>query len=112
LRRSPCLARRPLNTAGVVPENIEESRIVLLGRTAPEAATSAERTAQLQTAVNQGRIGAWYTLAAGPIAEVLLVSVAQAAALHSELTNWPGITTPGTAPPVWPQWLSKGVLPT
>jgi uncharacterized protein YciI len=111
LNASPCLARRPLNTVGVVPESIEESRITLLGRAAPGAATSAERTAQLQTAVNRGRIGAWYTLATGPVAEVLLTSVTHAEALRSELADWPGLDSPGTAPPVWPQWLSKGVLP-
>jgi CBS domain-containing protein len=68
------VAHAPLHTEGIDATRIEEVRIVLIGRPAGADPAAAKRQALLCQLVDAGRLGAWYTLADGPVAEVLLAS--------------------------------------
>ena len=105
----PVQARRALNSTGIDPEGIEEVRIVLLGRSSA-AADAAGAEAHLQRLLDEGRIGAWYRLQDGPLAEVLFARTKDGAALQAALAGYPGLAEQRVSAAVWPQWLSKGVL--
>jgi uncharacterized protein YciI len=105
-------ARQPLHTEGIDATRIEEVRIVLIGRSATpaDADTSAQRHQLLQALVDAGTLGAWYTLADGPVAEVLLARGTDTAALEAALAPYPGLAAGGISLAVWRQWLSPGVV--
>jgi len=68
-----CVAHKPLNTAGIDPEGIEEERMVQITRPAkkPTRKEKRENDAFIQALVDKGTVGAWYTLESGNVAEVL-----------------------------------------
>ena len=101
--------RQPLHTEGIDATRIEEARIVLIGRpTAPDPAAAA-RAALLRQLVDAGRLGAWYTLADGPVAEVLLARGTDTAALQAALAPY-AAAGPAVTVDVWRQWISPGVV--
>ncbi|MBB4842800.1 uncharacterized protein YciI [Paucibacter oligotrophus] len=108
----PAQALRALHVEGIDPEGIEESRILLLGRAAqePTPELALRRRAHLQLLLDQGRIGAWYRLASGPVAEVLFARTNDKAALQAALAAYPGVADKTVSLEIWPQWLGKGVL--
>jgi len=109
---TPAQAMRALYVEGIDPDGIEESRILLLGRPAQEAAPdlALRRRAHLQLLLEQGQIGAWYRLANGPVAEVLFARTKDDAALQAALAGYPGVADQSVSLEIWPQWLGKGVL--
>jgi uncharacterized protein YciI len=104
--------RQPLHTEGIDDSRIEEVRIVLLGRPAlaADAATAARRERLLQDLVERGTLGAWYTLADGPLAEVLLARGTDSAALEAALAPYPGRASGEVSLAIWRQWISPGVV--
>lgn len=104
LNAVPATTRQPLHTTGIDATKIEEVRIALLPRPEPDAA-NGQRQACLQALVDAGKVGAWYTLNDGPLAEVLLARGTDTAALEAALApcNSP-------APQVWRQWISPRVV--
>jgi uncharacterized protein YciI len=111
LNAAPALVNRPLATEGIDSSGMEEARIVQVMRGAKPlgAAEAATQRAALQRLVDQGTFGAWYTLEAGPVAEVLFSKNRDDKALHAVLAGLP--TVKGGAPvAVWGQWFAKGVL--
>ncbi|MEJ6003451.1 YciI family protein [Paucibacter soli] len=104
LNAQPATIQRALHHEGIDPEGIEEVRIALLGRPAQaDMAEAAARHAHLQTLLDSGQIGAWYSPQQGPVAEVLFARGTDSAALESALAAYPGAA-------VWRQWLGKRVL--
>jgi uncharacterized protein YciI len=71
LNAVPATAHRALNTEGIDASRVEEVRIVMIGRAPADGPTGAARQAHLRGLVDQGKVGAWYTLHDGPVAEVL-----------------------------------------
>jgi uncharacterized protein YciI len=111
LNAVPALVNKPLATDGIDSSGIEEGRIVqvMRGGKALSATDAAAQRALLQRLVDQGSFGAWYTLEAGPVAEVLFSKNRDDRALQTALANLP--TVKGGAPvAVWGQWFAKGVL--
>jgi len=104
LNAVPATARQPLHTTGIDASKIEEVRIALLPRPTPDASAS-QRHACLQALVDAGKVGAWYSLNGGPLAEVLLARGTDTAALEAALAP-----CNGPAPQVWRQWISPGVV--
>lgn len=111
LNAAPALVNRPLATEGIDSSGVEEVRIVQLmrgERTLSPAEAAAQRV-QLQRLVDQGTFGAWYTLEAGPVAEVLFSRQKDDRALQAALAQLPAVK--GGAPAaVWTQWFARGVL--
>jgi uncharacterized protein YciI len=111
LNAAPALVNRPLATEGIDSSGMEEVRIVQLMRGAKPlaAAEAAAQRSALQRLVDQGTFGAWYTLEAGPVAEVLFSKNRDDKALQQALAQLPAVK--GGAPvAVWGQWFAKGVL--
>jgi len=111
LNAVPALVNRPLATEGIDSSGVEEGRIVQLmrGDRPLSAADAAAQRAMLQRLVDQGAFGAWYTLEAGPVAEVLFSRQKDDRALQTALAALPAVK--GGAPvAVWGQWFAKGVL--
>ena len=104
--------RQPLNTVGIDATGIEEVRLLLLSRplTLSDAATAAARQRLLQALIDAGTLGAWYTLADGPVAEVLLARSTDSAALEAALAPYPGRADDSVDLAVWRQWISPGVV--
>lgn len=96
----PAVAHRPLHSADIDPNGIEEIRIALLARPARDAALREQR---LQRLVEQGAVGARYALTEGPIAEVLFARAEHQTALEKVLADDGGLM-------VWQQWIGKRVL--
>jgi uncharacterized protein YciI len=111
LNAQPAHARRALATEGIDPTGIEEVRIVQLMRPgrALSATDAAAEQARLAALVGEGRFGAWYTLASGPVSDVLFSRDKNDEALRALLADLPSIKA-GAAVAVWGQWLGKGVL--
>ncbi|MBL8325704.1 MAG: hypothetical protein JNJ89_12185 [Rubrivivax sp.] len=111
LNAAPALVNRALATEGLDTSAMEEVRIVqvMRGDKALGAADTATQRAALQRLVDQGTFSAWYTLEAGPVAEVLFSRNRDEKALQTALAGLP--TVKGGAPvAVWGQWFAKGVL--
>jgi uncharacterized protein YciI len=106
------VARRALHTEGIDATRIEEVRIVQISRPngAADAEAGARRHQLLQTLVDTGTLGAWYTLADGPVAEVLLARGTDTAALEAALAPYPGLADGTVGLAVWRQWISPGVV--
>ncbi len=103
------VAHRPLHTEGIDATRIEEVRIVLIGRPAGADPSASRRSALLRQLVDAGTLGAWYTLADGPVAEVLLARGTDTAALQAALRPYAD-SGPPVAIDVWRQWISPGVI--
>ncbi|MCA3035083.1 MAG: hypothetical protein ING33_07735 [Rhodocyclaceae bacterium] len=107
------MAQKPLNTVGIDPNQIEEGRIIQISRTAIvlDADTDTNGKAYLQSLVDNQLVGAWYTLADGPVAEVLFARGRDSRRLQEIFARHPWASAMGATVAVWPQWLSKGVVP-
>ncbi|WP_137732417.1 YciI family protein [Pseudaquabacterium pictum] len=103
------VAHRPLHTEGIDASRIEEVRIVLIGRPAGPDPSADRRSALLRGLVDAGRLGAWYTLADGPVAEVLLARGTDSAALQSALAPYAD-AGPAVRVEVLRQWIAPGVV--
>jgi uncharacterized protein YciI len=112
INAQPAIARQPLHTEGIDDTRIEEVRIVLIGRPSgpAEVAVEKDRRQLLQTLIDRGTLGAWYSLADGPLAEVLLARGTDSAALQAALAPYPGVADGRVSLAVWPQWISPGVV--
>lgn len=116
LNAVPATAHQALNTEGIDASRIEELRILLISRggvsedASEDAATTAARHALLQALLGRGVVGAWYTLAHGPVAEVMFARSTDTAALEAAFAGCPGLGRGGVALSVWAQWLSPGVV--
>jgi uncharacterized protein YciI len=111
LNAAPALVNKGLATEGLDSTVVEEVRIVQVmrnGAALPSADAAAQRAA-LQRLVEQGTFGAWYTLEAGPVAEVLFSRNKDERALQQALAALPAVKG-GAQVAVWGQWFSKGVL--
>ena len=108
----PTTVHKGLNTEGIDPDGIEEVRIVQIGRAsiAADAQTARAQQGVLQSLIDRGIAGAWYTLQTGPVAEVLFARSDDALMLGVGLAGYPGLGGPGVSVEVWKQWLGKGVL--
>lgn len=107
------IAQKPLNTAGIDPNQIEEGRIILISRPALVLDAEADNNdkAFLQALVDNQMVGAWYTLADGPVAEILFARGRDTRRLQEIFARHPSASAMGATVMVWPQWLSKGVVP-
>lgn len=103
------VAHRPLHTEGIDASRIEEVRIVLIGRPATPDPSAGRRSALLRALVDAGTLGAWYTLADGPVAEVLLARGTDTAALQAALAPY-AAAGPAVTLDVWRQWIAPGVV--
>lgn len=104
----PAEAMQPLLQVGVDPGGIEEGRIVLISRGAPELREAQH--AHLRKALELGTAGAWYSLKEGPVAEVLFVRTTNDSGVRIALAGYPGLAGERVTMEIWPQWLGKGVL--
>lgn len=107
-----CTVHQALNTEGINPEGIEEVCIVQITRTAKRL-TRRERQANekfLQSLGKQGTVGAWYSLDAGAVAEVLFCRNPDTKALEVIFGETPTVKAGKSTALIWPQWLSKGVV--
>lgn len=105
----PAVVHQGLNHTGIDPEaGIEEHRIVLLSRA--EEKDKADVPVFLQRALDQGVIGAWYSLEEGPIGEVLFSRGTDETALRKAMVEYPGLSDQRATMKIWGQWLGKGVL--
>lgn len=103
------VAHRPLHTEGIDATRIEEVRIVLIGRPAGPDPSASRRSALLRQLVDAGTLGAWYTLADGPVAEVLLARGTDTTALQAALAPY-AAAGPAVTVDVWRQWIAPGVV--
>jgi uncharacterized protein YciI len=110
---TPAMVRRALVSEGIDPNGIEEVRIVKIARpaAAADAATAAALQAELKRLLDDGTIGAWFTLDSGPVAELLFARSTDSAALLEALAPYARLAGSGAAVQVWSQWLGKGVVP-
>jgi uncharacterized protein YciI len=111
LNAVPALANKALATEGIDSSGVEEGRIVQLMRNgkALSTAEAAAQRAMLQRLVDQGAFGAWYTLEAGTVAEVLFSKNRDDKALQAALAQLPAVKG-GAQVAVWGQWFARGVL--
>ena len=107
-----CVVHKALNTENIDPDGIEEVRIVQITRptTKPGRRENKLTTAFLQSLVDQGVAGAWYTLEGGDVAEVLFCHSKDTKALEAAFEPCPILKTSSARLLVWPQWLGKGVV--
>src|ERR1043165_6591819 len=104
----PAKVHQALNHTGIDPNGIEEHRIVLLSR-----AEEKDREAVpvfLQRALDEGVIGAWYSLEDGPVGEVVFMRGTDETALRKTMAEYPGLSDQRVTMKIWAQWLGKGVL--
>lgn len=104
----PAKVHQALNHTGIDPNGIEENRIVLFSR-----AEEKDREAVpvfLQRALDEGVIGAWYSLEDGPVGEVVFMRGTDETALRKTMAEYPGLSDQRVTMKIWAQWLGKGVL--
>ncbi len=106
------VVHKPLNTEGIDPNGIQEERIVQISRPVEKLTGEQQREnhAFIQTLVDKGTVGAWYTLETGDMAEVLFCRTTITTALESVFAQYPATKTSKASVQIWPQWLSKGVV--
>ena len=106
------VVHKPLNTEGIDPDGIEEGRIVLTTRPTkpPTRKEQRENEAFFKALVDQGTVGAWYTLERGDVAEVLFCRSTDTKALEAIFAQLPTVKGAQASALIWPQWLSKGVV--
>jgi len=112
LNAVPATAHKALNTEGIDASRIEELRFLHISRgdASEDVATTAARHAHVQALLARGVVGAWYTLAHGPVAEVMFARSTDSAALQAAFDGCPGLGRSGVGLSVWAQWLSPGVV--
>jgi uncharacterized protein YciI len=105
LNAAQATVHKGLISEGIDPNGIEEVRIVLVPRPAgnADAAAVQARHAQLRRLLDDGTLGAWYTLHSGPWAELLFARSTDTAGLQAALA--------AVDAQVWQQWIGKGVVP-
>ncbi len=111
LNAQPCVVKKALHTTGLNLKKIVENRIVLLSGAAalrPEERQQLE--AALQAMVDEGQLGAWYAMQAGPIDHVLFRAGNDEAALQAALARLPGRADERLQAAVWGQWFAEGVV--
>jgi uncharacterized protein YciI len=107
----PCIAHKPLNTVGIDAKTIEEVRIVQISRpTVGGAAEVAQDRDFLRSLVAEGKVGAWYSLTTGPVADVLFVLTTDSKTLEDLFAAHPAVRQRGATVSIWGQWLSRGVV--
>ncbi len=104
----PATVHQALHHTGIDPNGIEENRIVLFTRA--EAQDKAAVPVFLKRALDEGAIGAWYSLEDGPIGEVAFMRGTDETALRRTMAEYPGLSDQRVTMKIWPQWLGKGVL--
>jgi len=109
---APARVSKALNTEGIDESGIEEVRIIQVHRpgTKPEAEFVAKQRAFLQALLDNGTVGAWYTLESGPVAEVLFARTTDSVMLEEALSGYPGVDLKAENFSIWSQWMGKGVL--
>ncbi len=111
LNAQPCLARKELNTTGLNLKKIVENRIVMLsGAAALRAEERQQLDAALQALIDDGTLGAWYAMEAGPIDHVLFRAGNDEAPLQAALARLPGRADERLQAAVWGQWFAEGVV--
>lgn len=108
LNAQPAIVHRALHHTGIDPNGIEENRIVLFSRA--ESGDRADVPVFLKRALDDGVIGAWYTLGDGPVGEVVFLRGTDETALRRTMAEYPGLRDQRATMTVWAQWLGKGVL--
>lgn len=104
----PARVHQALHHTGIDPNGIEENRIVLFSR-----AEEKDRDAVpvfLKRALDEGVIGAWYSLEDGPVGEVVFSRGTDETALRKTMAEYPGLSDRRVTMKIWGQWLGKGVL--
>ncbi|WP_431049789.1 YciI family protein [Roseateles sp. L2-2] len=104
----PATVHQALHHTGIDPNGIEENRIVLFSRA--EAKDKDAVPIFLQRALDEGVIGAWYSLEDGPIGEVVFSRGTDETALRKTMAEYPGLVDQRVTMKIWGQWLGKGVL--
>lgn len=104
----PATVHQALHHTGIDPDGIEEHRIVLFSRA--EAKDKDAVPIFLQRALDEGVIGAWYSLEDGPIGEVVFSRGTDETALRKTMAEYPGLSDQRATMKIWGQWLGKGVL--
>lgn len=97
-----------LHHTGIDPDGIEENRIVLFSRA--EAKDKDDVPVFLKRALDDGVIGAWYSLEDGPVGEVVFMRGTDETALRKTMAEYPGLSDQRATMKIWAQWLGKGVL--
>ena len=112
LNATPAAVHNALVTEGIDPKGIEEVRIIQILRTAAPAAGGDMKAnrAFLQSLVDKGTVGAWYSLDSGPVAEILFSRTTDNKVLEDIFAEYPGTKSGAASVAVWRQWLGKGVL--
>ena len=106
------VAHRPLATEGIDASGVEEVRIIQILPTST-IATGGERQADhafLQSLLDKGTIGAWYSMENGPVSEVLFSRTTDTKMLDDTFAQYLATKSGIAKIVVWRQWLSKGVV--
>ena len=112
LNAHPAIVHKGLNTEGLDPKKMEEVRIIQISRPtdAQDAATTARSRAFLHSLLAQAKVGAWYALESGPLADVLFVNTQDTAALELLFANHPDVLSGASTVAIWGQWFVSGVV--
>lgn len=111
LNAQPCVVKKALNTTGLNLKKIVENRIVMLsGATTLSAGERHQLDAALQALLDDGTLGAWYAMEAGPIDHVLFRAGTDEAPLQAALARLPGRADERLQAAVWGQWFAEGVV--
>jgi uncharacterized protein YciI len=106
-------AHRALKSEGIDPSGIEEVRIVQITR--PQTPLSGPQQKEdhvfLMALVDQGTVGAWYTIQGGSTAEILFCRSTDTAAVTALFAELPSVKAAKSSVLVWPQYIGKGVVP-
>ena len=108
----PARVNQGLNTEAIDDSAVEEVRIIQIHRpgTKQQAGIEAAQRAFLQALLDQGKVGAWYTLESGPLAEIMFARTTDTAMLEAALSGYPGVDPNVANFSIWSQWLAKGVV--
>jgi uncharacterized protein YciI len=109
---TPCRVNKALNTKDIDPSGIEEVRIIQIMRPARTltAVESEANHAYLQELVDRGRVGGWFTLETGPVAEVLFWNTKDSALVKQVFSFYPSARNGDAEVKIWGQWIGKGVV--
>lgn len=111
LNAAPAVIGRALNDKDIDPTGIEEVRIVLVSRPASRDSARDQRVAAwMKQQVESGKLGAWYQLKDGAIADVAFVRTTDTTALDALFATHPAVAEKAATASVWQQWIGKGVL--
>lgn len=111
LNAQPCQVKKALNTTGLNLKKIVENRIVMLsGAAALRPEERRQLDAALQGLLDDGTLGAWYAMEAGPIDHVLFRAGNDEAPLQAALARLPGRADERLQAAVWGQWFAEGVV--